>query len=100
MSVRQDAALQRFANIDPATSSATDLLKKVIKAKNKLPSKGNRAFLFANSDVRTLLDIEVLEKAGNTLSIRDIEGYGPVTHFLNIPVLQMDAITSTEAKIS
>ena len=100
LSVRQDAALQRFANIDPATSSATDLLKKVIKAKNKLPSKGNRAFLFANSDVRTLLDIEVLEKAGNTLSIRDIEGYGPVTHILNIPVLQMDAITSTEAKIS
>ena len=100
LSVRQEAALQRFANIDPEAASAGDLLKKVIKAKNKLPSKGNRAFLFANSDVHTLLDIEVLEKSSNTLSIRDIEGYGPVTHFLNIPVLQMDAITSTESKLS
>lgn len=100
ITIRQEAALQRFANIDPETTVTTELLKKVIKAKNKLPSKGNRAFLFANSDVRTLLDIEVLEKAGNTLSIRDIEGYGPVTHFLNIPVLQMDAISSTEAKLN
>ena len=99
LSVRQDAALWRIANIDITSSTLDSLLPNVIKAKNKLPSKGQRCFLFANSDVKSLIDILVLNSASNVRTV-EIENYGPVTMFLSVPVMTMDAITSAETKVS
>lgn len=99
ISVRQENALQRFANIDPTATSVTSLFENFIKAKNKLPNKGRQAFLYVNSDVQSIIEIMILDKALNTQYI-DIENYGPVAHFLGVPILPMDAIKSTEAKLS
>lgn len=96
---RNDAAVKRIANIDIATTDASSLLSKVIRAKNKLPSKGSRAFMFVNSDVKSLLEELVLEKATNVRTV-EIENYGPVVHFLTLPIMTMDAITSDETKVA
>ena len=34
------------------------------------------------------------------LKIVDIEGYGPVQMFAQIPIMQMDALESNETKVS
>lgn len=99
LSVRQERALQRFCNIDVTTTDATALIQKIIQGKNKLPRKGQGAFLFANSDLLSVMEIGILNKATN-LRTEEIEGYGPVTMFVNVPILSMDAIGSSESAIS
>lgn len=98
ISIRQEGALQRFANIDPTATEVNSLFTNFIKAKNKLPHKGRNAFLYVNSDVQSIIEIMIFNKALNTQYV-DIEGYGPVAHFLGIPILPMDAIKSTEAVV-
>lgn len=99
LSVRQERALQRYCNIDVTATDVTSLLAKAIQGKNKLPSKGRNAFFFANSDVVSLIEIGILNKASNLRTV-EIENYGPVTMFTNIPVLPMDAIGSSESTVS
>lgn len=98
LSVRQERALQRFANIDVTSDSVTSLLSTAIKAKNKLPSKGRGAYLFCNSDVLSMFEIGILNKASNLRTV-EIEGYGPVTMFVNVPILPMDAIATGETQV-
>lgn len=100
ISIRREDALMRLANIDPTANSIDGFFETLIRAKNKLPARGRSAFLYVNADVQSIIEIMILNKVGNGLSIKDIEGYGPVAHFLNIPILNMDAIKSTEAKLS
>lgn len=100
VAIRQENALFRLANIDPTSDNIASFFENIIRAKNKLPSRGKGAFLYVNADVQSVIEIMTMNKAQYGLSIRDIEGYGPVAHFLNVPVLCMDAITSTEAKLS
>lgn len=99
ISIRQENALQRFANIDPTANEVTNLFNNFIKAKNKLPNKGRNAFLYVNSDVQSIIEIMIFNKALNTTYL-DIEGFGPVPRFGNVPILSMDAIKSTESKLS
>ena len=99
LSVRQERALQRIANIDITEDTLDGLLSNIIKSKNKLPSKGKQCFLFANSDVKSMIDILVLHNASNVRTV-EIQNYGPVTMFLSVPVMTMDAITSSETKVS
>lgn len=98
LSVRQERALQRFANIDTTTTSLQSLLETSIRAKNKLPGKGRGAYLFCNSDVLSMFEIGILNKASNLRTI-EIENYGPVTMFVNVPILPMDAIGSDEIQV-
>ncbi len=100
ISVRRDDALIRLANIDPSANSIDNFFETLVRAKNKLPGRGRNAFLYVNADLQSVIEIMTLNKAQYNLSIKDVEGYGPVTHFLNIPILNMDAIKSTEAKLS
>ena len=79
-------------------SYKTDL--SVIKAKNHLLGKGRNAFMFVNSDMKTAIECAMLDLTSAQLKIIDIEGYGPVQHFGQIPIMQMDAITSNEDKVS
>lgn len=99
LSNRNESALKRIANIDIATTDASSLLSTVIKAKNKLPSKGARAFMFVNADVKSILEELVLKEATNVRTV-EIENYGPVVHFLTLPIMTMDAITSEETKVA
>ena len=99
LSVRQEKALQRFCNIDTTTTNAQSLIEKMIQGKNKLPSKGRNAYIFANSDLLSVLEIGILNKASNLRTV-EIENYGPVTMFVNVPILPMDAIATGENAVS
>ena len=71
----------------------------MIQGKNKLPSKGRNAYIFANSDLLSVLEIGILNKASNLRTV-EIENYGPVTMFVNVPILPMDAIATGENAVS
>ncbi len=98
LSVRQERALQRYCNIDVDTVDAAELVHALIKGKNKLPSRGRSGFLFTNSDIQSAFEIAVFDKASNLRTV-EIEGFGPVTMFVNIPILSMDAISSVETAV-
>lgn len=100
LSVRQERALQRFCNIDVTSTSIFDsLLQGVIRGKNKLPSKGRSSYLFCNTDLLSMFEIAILNKASNVRTV-EIENYGPVSMFVNVPILPMDAIQTGETKVS
>ncbi len=98
LSVRTENSLWRIANIDIGSTDASSLLSQIIKIKNKLPSRGRTGFLYCNTDVKSLIEILVLKEASNVRTV-EIENYGPVTQFLQIPILTMDAISSDETKV-
>lgn len=98
LSIRDDRALQRIANIPVNSVTPKDLIKELIKAKNRLPNRGKNAFIFANGDVKSILDIAALDGATNLTTV-EIENYGPVTSFVGLPVLTIDRIKSDEAEV-
>ena len=99
LSVRTENSLWRIANIDVESTDASKLLSMVIKVKNKLPSRGTRGFMYCNTDVKSLIEILTLDKATNVRTV-EIENYGPVTQFMQLPIMTMDAIGSDEAEVS
>ena len=99
LAVRSESALWRFANIDALDGDISSLLGSIIKAKNKMPGKGRTAFFYCNSDIKSLFEILLLEKATNVRTV-DIEGYGPITQFLQIPIMDMDSISSEETEVA
>lgn len=100
ISQRLEQNLQRICNIDTSSINAKELFKTIIKAKNSLLYRGRNAFMFVNSDVKTAIETAMLDLVQAQLKIVDIEGYGPVQMFAQIPIMQMDAIASNESKVS
>lgn len=98
ISLRQERALWRLCNINPAASAGQTIFEKIIQAKNKMPSKGRGAFLFVNTDVQSMLEIETLNLSSNVRTV-EIENYGPVTYFGGVAILSMDAISSAESEV-
>ena len=98
LSVRMESSLWRIANISIDTADASELLPDIIKIKNKLPSRGRTGFAYCNTDIKSLIEILTLDKATNVRTV-EIENYGPVTQFLDLPIMTMDAITSDETKV-
>ena len=99
LAVRSENALWRFTNIDALEGDMTGILSAIIKAKNKMPGKGRTAFFYCNSDIKSLFEIMLLEKATNIKTV-DIEGYGPITQFLQVPIMDMDSISSDETAVA
>ena len=99
LSVRSENALWRFANIDALEGDISAILAAIIKAKNKMPGKGRTGYFYCNSDIKSLFEILLLDKATNIKTV-DIEGYGPITQFLQIPIMDMDSISSDEAAVA
>ena len=99
LSVRSENALWRFANIDALDGDISSILASIIKAKNKMPGKGRTAFFYCNSDIKSLFEILLLDKATNIKTV-DIEGYGPITQFLQVPIMDMDSISSDEIAVA
>ena len=99
LSVRTENSLWRIANIDVGSTDVSSLLSHVIKIKNKLPSRGRTGFLYCNTDVKSLIEIMILQEATNVRTV-EYENYGPVTQFLQVPIMTMDAISSDETKVA
>ena len=93
----------RLANLDASDLAAfTDstLDNFMIKAINRLPSKGmGKMVFYCNSTVQTYLDVEAKDTANVHLKI-DEYGGKPVTKFLGIPVKRSDALLNTEARVT
>jgi hypothetical protein len=98
MEIKNDKALQRMCNI-PVTGSSLPHAT-FIKMKNQLPNIGKDAVAFANRTIHAIVETLAYEKSNAAYSIQDIEGFGPVTRFVGIPVMFMEAITDTESVIS
>lgn len=99
LSVRTENSLWRLANINIESTDTTTLLSQIIKIKNKLPSRGRTGFLYCNTDVHSLIEILTLTAASNVRTV-EYENYGPVTQFLQIPIMTMDAIGSAESVVA
>lgn len=95
MEIKAAKALLRLANIESTLSTDN-----FIKMKNQLPNVGRDAMGFANRTVHALIETNAYNKTNMAFSLRDIEGFGPVTMIVGIPIMMMDAITDEEAVVS
>ena len=103
LSVRDWRYVVRIANIDVSNltteTGAADLVKLMIRAKGKIPFMGmGRPVFYANSTIKTMLEIQALAKSNNALSIREAAGQFDVG-FFGIPIKQMDAVLNTEGRV-
>lgn len=107
--VRDWRFASRICNIDVSdlatageeTDTSANLLNKMIVAINKIHNMnlGKCAF-YCNRTVKTGLDIQAINKANVYLSISEVEGMGPVTKFMGIPIRRCDAILNNEALVA
>lgn len=111
LSVRDPRAVVRIANIDVATlvtaDTGSDTSQNLTRAMTiafhkfgSVPNLGTSFRIYANSTVITYLDVQIQKKLTNNLTWDFITGPRPQMRFNGVPIMQMDAITSTEATIS
>jgi hypothetical protein len=96
LGIKDDRTLLRYANINPegATHGVnTDVL---IKMKNQLPRNGKSAGAFVNRDLITQIEIQLSAKTNVFYTRGEIENFGPVTKFMNIPLFLQDCVKNTE----
>ncbi len=100
MVLRDDRALQRYANIETAGSSNTFDPKIFIKMKGQLPAMGAQAVGFANRTLKSQIDIECYEKTNIAYSLREITGYGPISSVAGVLIRTCEAIIDTESELT
>jgi len=98
MEIKDERALQRLANISVTADTITH--GKWIKMKNQLPNRGKDAVGFCNRTIHAIIETAAYDKSNGAFSIQDIEGFGPVTRFVGIPVMMMESILDTESVLS
>lgn len=100
--LRTERALIRYANIESAgASNLFDIQGYIRYVKNKLQNSGRNAFCFVNRTLKGQIEAEAYSDTKNgALTVRDIEGYGPVTFIAGIPLRMHEGITDTESALS
>jgi len=98
--LRNSRAFLRYANIETAGASNTFSASTFIKMKRELPSVGRNAVAFANRTVMGQLDDLAYNKANISYHLREIQGYGPITHCAGVPFRMYEPILDTETAIS
>ena len=98
-----DRNIHRLVNIESSGSSNTlfdtDKINELVRAINKLTSKGRNAVIYCNADIKSQFDIYALEHLLGCTVSNDTFGQ-PVTMFRNIPIRLVEAMTSTETAIA
>lgn len=95
--VPDDRAVQRIANIDPA--SVADLDDMVIDAFNRMPDGGETAVLYCNRLVKAALDKAANNKGNAALGIENVFGRR-VTVFWGRPVRLLEQLLTNESEVS
>lgn len=98
--LRDDRALQRLANIETAGASNIFDPTIFIKAKTALPRGGQMAVAFCNRTLKAQVDNNAYAKTNVWFSIREVQGYGPITQIAGIPIRMMEALIDTEAVVA
>ena len=97
--VRDERCIARLCNLEIATSGTGAFDEDdFIWLINALPSGGGNAVIYANKELKSIIDI----KAKDAFSLFKIEDFGgkPVTSFRGVPIRRCDAILSTETALS
>jgi len=98
-----DRNIFRLANIESAGNSNTlfdtDKMNELVRAVNKLTSKGRNAVIYCNADIKSEFDIYALEHLLGCTVSKDVFGQ-PVTMFRNIPIRLVEAMVSTETALA
>lgn len=97
---RNPRALIRLANINPAGGTGDFASAPFLKAKRWLPSGGRGAVAFFTRNVAARIDEHCASKTNAAYSLKDIEGYGPVSMIYGVPVRIMDPLLETEATVA
>lgn len=100
MVLRDDRAVQRYTNIESAGSSNIFDPAVFINAKNALPSVGRDAIAFVNRTIKAQIENNAYAKTNAAYSIRDIEGFGPVTMVAGVPLRLIESIPNTLGAVS
>lgn len=105
MTVRDWRYIVRIASIDPTKqeegASADGFInaKLLIRAINAIPTISmGRPVFYCNRAVKTIIDIQALDKISPYKVDKDVFGR-PVTTFWGIPIRQVDAILNTETDL-
>lgn len=99
LSLRHPKALKRIGNIKPGTTTGENLVLKLVEALNKLPPGMGNVVIYANADVKTMLDQYLITKTNMAYTVEDPWGK-EVTVFRSARIRQVDGLLNTEALIS
>lgn len=97
----------RIANIDmekltddPQNDGGTDLIRLLMKAKNRLPNltTGRLAF-YCNREVRNALEAQSMNRRNVQLSLSEVAQAHPVLKYAGIPIRIVDALEPTEKRV-
>ncbi|HEJ9371214.1 TPA: hypothetical protein SMM36_004634 [Klebsiella oxytoca] len=110
LAVRDWRYVVRVANIDVTKlldektngKFATDLVRLLIAASNKLPDENGRMALYMNRTLTSFFDIQSVEKPSLGLhAVKDTEGdKGVIVDFRGIPIRKTDAIVDGETAVA
>lgn len=99
LEVRRDKALVRIANVD--TSENADFpIKKVIKAISTMPNGATGACILAPREVEEMLMNYAFDASKYQITSSVIEGFGPLTRVMGVPVIREEAIVVGEHAIT
>lgn len=89
----------RLANVEVAALSGTTLIDYLVTLTHLIQPDAKNVAIYANRDVVAALDVMAVNKANMALGVEDWAGR-KVTTFRGYPILQSDALVSTEAVVS
>ena len=100
--MRNERSLIRYANIETTGSSNTFSIETYVKSvKNRLQNTGRNAVCFMNRTLKGQLEAAAYGDVVNgSLTIKDIQGYGPMTYLAGIPIRMHEGITDAETALT
>lgn len=99
LEVRRDKALVRIANINTASGS-TFPIDEIIKAIMTMPNGASGACILAPRAVEEMLMKYAFSASQYQITSDVIEGFGPLTRVMGVPVIREEAIVVGEAQLS
>ena len=99
LTLRNEKALVRLANINTSTASGDDIVKAILKAYHQLAVGDGTIAVYANADVLALIDAATVDKSNVVYNAQDPWGQD-VLKIRNGRLRQCDAILSTEAVLA
>jgi hypothetical protein len=109
LAVRDWRYAVRICNIDisdlattgDTSDTSSNLMKYMVKATNLVQDlTSGKAAWYCNKDVKTALELKMLNKGNAWITMSDLENGRPVTKFLGIPVRRCDALVNNETLVS
>ena len=88
-----------LSKLTDGTLTADELIKKLIEAKNRIPSSlRQNLHMYVPEEVKTALEIAAYEKS--TSAVKIVEAAGQFkTHFFDIPIEVCDSISKSETQV-